>query len=190
MNIPNMITMARLFMTVLVFVCMQLAVSAEPLNLTLAWVAFWLFIIASVTDFLDGYLARKWNLVTAFGRIADPFADKILITGTLVMLLQFPAATEILTFWYVLIVIGREFLVTAIRGVMEASGQEFGADQLGKWKMVTQCWTVGALMLLICGVEWLEWPAIAGYWVSLVLTVVSGLNYVVKARHVIVQGGL
>lgn len=190
MNIPNMITMARLFMTVLVFVCMQLAVSAEPLNVTLAWVAFWLFIIASVTDFLDGYLARKWNLETAFGRIADPFADKILITGTLVMLLQFPAATEILTFWYVLIVIGREFLVTAIRGVMEASGQEFGADQLGKWKMVTQCWTVGALLLLICGVEWLEWPAIAGYWLSLVLTVVSGLNYVIKARHVIVKGGL
>ncbi|MFT4840211.1 MAG: CDP-diacylglycerol--glycerol-3-phosphate 3-phosphatidyltransferase [Planctomycetota bacterium] len=190
MNIPNMITMARLFMTVLVFVCMQLAVSAEPLDVTLAWVAFWLFIVASVTDFLDGYLARKWNLVTAFGRIADPFADKILITGTLVMLLQFPAATEILTFWYVVIVIGREFLVTAIRGVMEASGQEFGADQLGKWKMVTQCWTVGALMLLICGVAWFEWPAIIGYWLSLALTVVSGLNYVAKARHVILKGGL
>jgi CDP-diacylglycerol--glycerol-3-phosphate 3-phosphatidyltransferase len=107
-----------------------------------------------------------------------------------VMLLQFPAATEILTFWYVVIVIGREFLVTAIRGVMEASGQEFGADQLGKWKMVTQCWTVGALMLLICGVAWFEWPAIIGYWLSLALTVVSGLNYVAKARHVILKGGL
>jgi len=190
MNIPNMITMARLFMTALVFVCMQMSLACEPLDQTLAWVAFWLFIGAAVTDFLDGYLARKWNLVTAFGRIADPFADKILITGTLVMLLQFPAATAVLTHWYVVVVIGREFLVTAIRGVMEASGQEFGADQLGKWKMVTQCWTVGALMLLIVGLDFLEWPAIAGYWVSLVLTIVSGLNYVMKARHVIVKGGL
>src|SRR5690606_29472920 len=101
MNIPNMITMARLFMTALVFVCMQVSLSSEPLNQTLAWVAFWLFIGAAITDFLDGYLARRWNLVTAFGRIADPFADKILITGTLVMLLQFQAATAILTHWYV-----------------------------------------------------------------------------------------
>jgi CDP-diacylglycerol---glycerol-3-phosphate 3-phosphatidyltransferase len=190
MNIPNMITMARLFMTALVFVCMQLSQPSGELNETFAWVAFWLFILAAATDFLDGYLARKWNLVTAFGRIADPFADKILITGTLVMLLQFEAATAILTHWYVVIVIGREFLVTAIRGVVEASGQQFGADQLGKWKMVTQCWTVGALMLLIVDVAWVEWPAIAGFWVSLVLTVVSGLNYVVKARHVILKGGI
>ena len=106
------------------------------------------------------------------------------------MLLQFEAATNILTHWYVVVVIGREFLVTAIRGVVEASGQAFGADRLGKWKMVSQCWTVGALMLLIVGMPSFQWPAIAGYWVSLVLTVVSGLNYVVKARHVILKGGL
>ena len=190
MNIPNMITMARLFMTALVFVCMQWSLASEPLDVTLSWIAFSLFLGAAITDFLDGYLARKWNLVTAFGRIADPFADKILITGTLVMLLQFEAATNILTHWYVVVVIGREFLVTAIRGVVEASGQAFGADRLGKWKMVSQCWTVGALMLLIVGMPSFQWPAIAGYWVSLVLTVVSGLNYVVKARHVILKGGL
>ena len=190
MNIPNMITMARLFMTGLVFVCMEMSLASGSLDTSYSWIAFWLFIVAAVSDFLDGYLARKWNLVTAFGRIADPFADKILITGTLVMLLQFPAATAILTYWYVVIVVGREFLVTAIRGVMEASGQAFGADQLGKWKMVTQCWTVGSLMLLIAGVEWFEWPAFLGFWASLVLTVVSGLNYVIKARHVILQGGL
>lgn len=217
MNIPNLITMARLFMTALVFVLMQLSLSygvsygvssgvspgvssgvssavapgvLQPVDATIAWVAFWLFIGAALTDFLDGYLARKWNLVTAFGRIADPFADKILITGTLVMLLQFDAATAILTYWYVVIVIGREFLVTAIRGVMEASGQEFGADQLGKWKMVTQCCTVGALMLLTIDVAWMEWPAIISFWSSLVLTVVSGFNYVMKARHVILKGGV
>ena len=190
MNIPNMITMARLFMTGLVFVCMQVSLAAESVDTNYAWIAFWLFIVAALSDFLDGYLARRWNIVTAFGRIADPFADKILITGTLVMLLQFEAATEILTHWYVVIVVGREFLVTAIRGVVEASGQAFGADRLGKWKMVTQCWTVGALMLLIVGIDWFAWPAFAGFWVSLLLTVVSGLNYVIKARHVILKGGL
>jgi CDP-diacylglycerol---glycerol-3-phosphate 3-phosphatidyltransferase len=190
MNIPNMITMIRLFMTALVFVCLGIASRSEPVDVTVVWVAFWLFIIAAATDFLDGYLARKWNLVTAFGRIADPFADKILITGTLIMLLQFSAATTVLTHWYVVVVIAREFLVTAIRGVVEASGSAFGADQLGKWKMVAQCWAVGAFLLLIVGVEWVDWIAVASYWASLTLTVVSGLNYVVKARHIILRGGI
>lgn len=190
MNIPNMITMARLFMTVLVFVFLEAASGAGPNATAWGWIAWALFILAAITDFLDGYLARKWNLVTAFGRIADPFADKILITGTLIMLLKFETATAILTHWYVVIVIAREFLVTAIRGVVEASGREFGADQLGKWKMVSQCWTVGALLLLLVDCTSFEWPAILGFWVSLALTVVSGLNYVRKARHILLEGGV
>lgn len=196
MNLPNLITLLRLALTALVFVCLELAPAGAGPHLglgtkadpALVWIAFVLFLIAAFTDFLDGYLARKWNLVTAFGRVADPFADKVLITGSLVTLLQFPAATSVLTTWYVVIVIAREFLVTAIRGVVEASGKPFPADRLGKWKMVSQCWTVGALMTMVAGTDFWVWAAQWGFWVSLALTVVSGLNYVHKARGVLFGG--
>jgi CDP-diacylglycerol--glycerol-3-phosphate 3-phosphatidyltransferase len=194
MNIPNTITMIRLVMTVFVFLCLELidpetnSAGTEANNGKLAIVAFWLFLVAAITDFLDGYLARKWNMVTAFGRIADPFADKILIAGTMISLLRLPAATAVLTHWYVVIVIAREFLVTAIRGYVESTGQAFGADRLGKWKMVAQCWTVGALLTMVGGSDRLLWAAEIGFWVSLVLTVVSGLNYCIKARQLILKG--
>ena len=206
MNLPNTITLTRLVLTAGVFVCLELAVRSPqnvpagdvlPLSLgqrhpdtTLVWIAFVFFLVAAFTDFLDGYLARKWNLVTAFGRVADPFADKVLIAGSLVTLLQFPAATSVLTTWYVVIVIAREFLVTAIRGVVEASGKPFPADRLGKWKMVSQCWTVGALLSMVAGSDIFVWAAQWGFWVSLALTVVSGLNYVVKAKDVLFGGKL
>jgi len=189
MNIPNTITMIRLVMTVFVFVLLEVhARAGAPATTTLPWVAFSLFMVAAVSDFLDGYLARKWNMVSPFGRIADPFADKILISGTMISLLHFPVATAVLTHWYVVVVIAREFLVTAIRGYVESTGQAFGADRLGKWKMVSQCWTVAALLSMVAGSELWVWAAVGGFWVSLALTVVSGLNYCVKARELIMKG--
>ncbi|MCA8963702.1 MAG: CDP-diacylglycerol--glycerol-3-phosphate 3-phosphatidyltransferase, partial [Planctomycetes bacterium] len=189
-NIPNLITTARLVITVLVFVCLQLGFCWPEQLVPLTWGAFVLFLLAAFSDFLDGYLARKWNLVTAFGRVADPFADKILITGSLIMLLQFDEATDVLTAWFVVVVVAREFLVTAVRGVVEASGQPFPADRLGKYKMVAQCWTVGALMTMVAGTDFWVWAAVWGYWVSLVLTVVSGANYVYKARKILFGGAI
>jgi len=189
MNIPNTITMIRLVMTVFVFVLLEVhARAGASATTTLPWVAFSLFMVAAVSDFLDGYLARKWNMVSPFGRIADPFADKILISGTMISLLHFEVATAVLTHWYVVVVIAREFLVTAIRGYVESTGQAFGADRLGKWKMVSQCWTVAALLSMVAGSELWVWAAVGGFWVSLALTVVSGLNYCVKARELIMKG--
>ena len=188
MNLPNSITLLRLVLTAAVFVCLELVADPVRPDKALVWIAWVLFLIAAFSDVLDGYLARKWNLVTAFGRVADPFADKVLIAGSLVTLLQFPSACTVLTTWYVVIVIAREFLVTAIRGVVEASGRPFPADRLGKWKMVSQCWTVGALLTMVAGHDTLLWAAQWGFWVSLVLTVVSGLNYVIKARDVLFGG--
>lgn len=210
MNIPNLITLLRLVLTAGVFVCLEFAHN-EPTatsyhggdeqaahvawiraqtNEPLVWTAFVLFLIAAFTDFVDGYLARRWNMVTAFGRVADPFADKVLIAGSLITLLHFPAANQVLTTWYVVIVVAREFLVTAIRGVVEASGRPFPADRLGKWKMVSQCWTVGALLMMVAGTSAVVWAAQWGFWISLVLTVVSGLNYVVKAKDVLFRGAV
>jgi len=184
-NVPNLITLSRLGVTAATFVCLELI--ADPLrpDPVLVWCSFALFLIAAGTDFLDGYLARKWKMVTTFGRIADPFADKVLIAGALIVLLKFPAATQVLTTWYVVVVIAREFLVTAIRGMVEASGRPFPADQLGKWKMVSQCWTAAALLTLVAGTEIWHWAAVSGFWVSLLLTIVSGANYVWKARDVL-----
>jgi len=194
-NVPNLITTSRLVLTVLTFVSLELSATMGESSVAapcepLVWAAFILFLLAAFSDFLDGHLARKWNLVTAFGRVADPFADKILITGSLIMLLQFPAATQVLTAWYVVVVVAREFLVTAVRGVVEASGQPFPADRLGKYKMVAQCWTVGALMTMVAGSELWVWAAVWGFWISLVLTVVSGANYVIKARKVLFGGAI
>jgi CDP-diacylglycerol--glycerol-3-phosphate 3-phosphatidyltransferase len=194
MNLPNLITLARLVLTAAVFVCLESsapdgqAAAASRADAALVWVAFVLFLIAAFTDFLDGYLARKWGMVTAFGRVADPFADKVLVAGSLITLLQFPAACSVLTTWYVVVVVAREFLVTAIRGVVEASGRPFPADRLGKWKMVSQCWTVGALMTMVAGSTLWIWAAQWGFWISLALTVASGLNYVVKASDVLFRG--
>ena len=103
-------------------------------------------------------------------------------------MLHFSAATAVLTHWYVVVVIAREFLVTAIRGYVESTGQAFGADRLGKWKMVSQCWTVAALLSMVAGSDLWWWAAVGGFWVSLALTVVSGLNYCVKARELIMKG--
>ena len=190
MNLPNLITVSRLVLTVAVFLCLEWTSDPQQPEAVLVWWAFVLFLIAAFSDFLDGYLARRWQMVTAFGRVADPFADKVLISGCFVTLLQFPAVTHnhTLTTWYVVVVIAREFLVTAIRGVVEASGRPFPADKLGKWKMVTQCWTVGALMTMVAGSQLWVWAAVWGFWVSLTLTVVSGVNYVWKARDVLFGG--
>lgn len=185
MNVPNAITISRLVVTAATFVCLGWIEDPSRPPSQPVWWAFVLFLVAAFTDFLDGYLARKWQMVTAFGRVADPFADKVLIAGTMVMLLKFPAATSVLTYWYVVVVIAREFLVTAVRGVVEASGRPFPADKLGKWKMVSQCWTAGALLTMVAGSSTFEWAAVYGLWVSFTLTVVSGVNYVWKARDVL-----
>ncbi|MBL9076937.1 MAG: CDP-diacylglycerol--glycerol-3-phosphate 3-phosphatidyltransferase [Planctomycetes bacterium] len=188
MNLPNLITLSRLGFTAGVFVCLELAPRDGASGAPLVWTAFVLFLIAAITDFLDGWLARKWNLVTAFGRVADPFADKVLIAGSLITLLKFPAASPGLTTWFVVVVVAREFLVTAVRGVVEAGGRAFPADRLGKWKMVSQCVLVGCLMTLVAGSDVWTWLAAPAFWTSLALTVVSGVNYVWKARDVLFGG--
>jgi CDP-diacylglycerol--glycerol-3-phosphate 3-phosphatidyltransferase len=187
-NWPNTITMARLVCTGATFLCLESIADRHHPEGTLSWTAFTLFMVAAITDFLDGYLARRLGQVSAFGRVFDPFADKVLIAGTFVILLKFPAASSVMPHWYVVIVIAREFLVTAVRGLVEASGRAFPADRLGKWKMVSQCWTAGGLLTMVAGTQIFRELTIGGLWVSLALTLVSGVNYLVKARDVLFRG--
>ncbi len=183
MNLPNLITVGRLILTVVCFGCVEaMRVTGDA---TWAWVAFGLFLVAAITDFVDGYLARRLGQVTQFGRIADPFADKILVCGAMVLLVEFPLTAAYLPSWVVVVILGREFLVTTLRAAAEAAGHAFPADRLGKWKMVLQCVAVSGLLSILGGSLVFEWITIGAIWLSLVLTLVSGLNYIVRARRML-----
>ena len=207
-NVPNSITVARLGLTVGVIACLQwvdvqwsmvgdtdpmdgaaVRWSATEASLPVIWVGFVLFVVAAATDYVDGYLARKWGIVTAFGRVADPFADKVLTCGTMVMLLRFDDARDLMPAWVVTTIIAREFLVTAIRGLAESKGVAFPADRLGKWKMVAQCLAIGSLFTVVAGVETFRTMAAITVWAALALAVISGAGYCYKGRKVILADG-
>lgn len=177
--------MGRLLITAGTFVCLELVSDPREPDAPVVWLAFGLFLLAAISDSLDGYFARRYGMVTAFGRVADPFADKVLICGTFVILLKFPATWDLLPTWFVVIVIAREFLVTAVRGLVEAAGIPFPADRLGKYKMLAQCVTASALLTMVAGTRTFHAVAEWGVWVTLVLTVVSGAGYVYKARGIL-----
>jgi CDP-diacylglycerol--glycerol-3-phosphate 3-phosphatidyltransferase len=154
-------------------------------------IAFWLFVVVAATDYLDGYLARRDKHITAFGRIADPFTDKVLILGTMVYLADMPWSEPNLPATVVVVIVAREFLVTGIRGYVESLGHEFPADKFGKLKMIVQSIAVGGLI-------WLEaWPwgdAWYSFWMyfvrglvglTLIATVGSGVTYVLKTRDIL-----
>lgn len=181
MQLPNAITLARVVVGVVSFVFLQLAVGAVP-DRVWTWCAFWTFMVAACTDFLDGWLARRWKQVTPLGRVLDPFADKVLTCGAMIFLLEFEAARAIMPHWLVVVTIAREFLVTAVRGAMEAQGHAFPADKLGKWKMVMQSASCAGLMTVVAGARiWYE-VSIAATWLGLGLGVVSGVQYCWRAR--------
>jgi CDP-diacylglycerol--glycerol-3-phosphate 3-phosphatidyltransferase len=187
MNLPNQLTVFRLILT---FVFVGL-ISAEFSNAKS--IALIVFIVAAITDFLDGYLARKHNLITNFGKLMDPLADKILMCGGFVMLTvlgEIPA-------WIVIVILTREFLITGLRLVASAEGVVLAAENLGKHKTVWQIITVIYFLLYLASAEpafaWtsflFEWkptsPEIFGQlliWLSLVLTILSGLSYAWKNR--------
>lgn len=153
-SLPNLLTMARLALTAIVIIC--LALYNHPRHNTWARpVSAALFIIAALTDAADGYLARKWNVVSVFGRVMDPFADKVLVLGSFIMLAgtgfadingKNVAGVEA---WVPVVLLARELLVTSIRGVMEGSGVSFGANWAGKAKMILQSVAVPLILVLL-----------------------------------------
>ncbi|MFD2257927.1 CDP-diacylglycerol--glycerol-3-phosphate 3-phosphatidyltransferase [Luteolibacter algae] len=194
MNLPNAITLSRLFLTAgfVIFV---------------AWESTWghftalcLFIIAAASDFLDGWLARKMNLVTPLGKLLDPLADKILVCSAFV----FFTSKGLCPVWITALIISREFLVTGLRQIAVEAGQVLAADNLGKWKTTFQ------LTYLISGLIWLTLETMEkipsglaifhtltkpwgdGAWLlpitlflAVALTVISGWNYVWSSRYLL-----
>jgi CDP-diacylglycerol---glycerol-3-phosphate 3-phosphatidyltransferase len=173
-NVPNALSMLRLFLALGVGILIEVQ-QFFP--------AMIVFIIAASTDFLDGWWARKFDQVTKLGRILDPFVDKIIITAALVALVG--ASNSEVRAWMVTVIIGREFLVTSIRAMVEGQGGDFSARWLGKWKMVFQCAAVVSSLLLLDGfaenAAWLQWTTIVLMWLAVLITVASGWDYVLQA---------
>ncbi|MCA9306700.1 MAG: CDP-diacylglycerol--glycerol-3-phosphate 3-phosphatidyltransferase [Phycisphaerales bacterium] len=154
-HVPNALTLARLVLAgAFIWV---LSVYHYPRRDEWAlWVGIVLFVVAALTDAADGYLARRWNAVSVFGRVMDPFADKLLVLGAFVVMAgpQFWSAelgrqsTGVLP-WMAVVILGRELLVTSIRGVMEGMGVDFSASWTGKAKMIVQSVAVPAILLLL-----------------------------------------
>jgi len=183
-NLPNQLTFMRLILSVILF-CF------------IAWgyylTSLWLFIVAAGTDWLDGYFARKYNEVTTLGRILDPFADKVIVCGTFIFLLAAPGMAEVrygLRAWMVVVIVGRELLVTALRSFVERRGSDFSAKMAGKLKMLVQCIAAGICLLYLhyaqpdstaAVIGWLRLLLVVSVWSAVVLTVYSGVDYVVAA---------
>lgn len=190
MTAANKITMGRFFLSILYLGILTVAISRReewsPASWNLALLAaFVLFLVAAATDWVDGYVARKYGQVTHFGRIADPFVDKIIICGSLTFFLSIEPLTPFFPAWLVAIVLGREFLVHGIRSVAEAEGIEFGANFLGKLKFVVQAVAVGTALWYasyLHGIIWVKWLLVATVVATGLITVVSGMVYVIEAR--------
>jgi CDP-diacylglycerol--glycerol-3-phosphate 3-phosphatidyltransferase len=141
-----------------------------------------LFILAASTDWLDGYYARKYDLVTNLGKFLDPLADKLLMAAAFIALVEL----TFLPAWIAILIISREFAVTGIRLVAAVDGQVIAASNLGKWKTVFQIIAVAALMLHNLPFELIGFPfATIILWIATILTIVSGWDYFVKNKHVI-----
>ena len=170
-SLPNQVTSARVALTIVLFVCMSFRRFDA---------AFVLFVLAASTDWLDGYFARRYGLVTQLGRILDPFADKLIICGTLIFLAAVPESR--VTAWMAVLVMARELLVTALRSFLEQQGRDFSAEMSGKLKMVFQCIAAGSsLFYLAWQPTWLIVPLDVCIWIALALTVYSGATYVQRA---------
>ncbi len=186
MNLPNRLTLLRLAMTA-VFVA-SLSVDF-PFNHTLALA---LFLIAMLTDYFDGQIARRLNLITDFGKLMDPLADKVLTASAFICLLPYHALAP----WAVIVIISREFLITGLRMLAGSKGIVLPAEKLGKHKTAWQMGTIIYFLLLLAAKDWDKQlpPLFSTLWtqvgltlvtVTVILTVYSGLAYLWKNRGLI-----
>ncbi|MHC4550090.1 MAG: CDP-diacylglycerol--glycerol-3-phosphate 3-phosphatidyltransferase [Planctomycetota bacterium] len=181
LNLPNQVTVARLVLAAFLFVLLEMFCRAREEGL-FWYIAFALYVVTVLTDGLDGYLARSRGQITAFGRIADPFADKIVICGVLVLTHNLPQTTHLVPSWIVLVVLAREFLVSGLRGYLEGQGRRFGARWEGKTKLVIQAIYCGAVLFYAGDrMGWVEVVAQICLWATLVITLFSALAYVRSA---------
>lgn len=173
MNLPNKLTILRVIM-IPFFVFFMLTDYAGEAS---KWIALAIFIVASLTDLLDGYLARKHNLVTNFGKFMDPLADKLLVCAALICLVDM----EKLASWMVIVIISREFIISGFRLVASDNGVVIAASYWGKFKTTFQ---MVMICLLIADIEAIAVVTVVVTWIALVLTVISLVDYLIKNKDV------
>lgn len=178
MNLPNKLTMLRIFLIpvmVIIYYLPLTQVVAFDTSLKSLLIVF-IFALASITDFFDGYFARKFNLITTFGKFIDPLADKLLVSAALLLLVD----AGLVSTWIVIVILSREFIVSGIRLVAVSEGKVIAASNLGKYKTFS---TMVAIILLFISPLYL-----IGHYliiVALVLTIISGFDYLYKNKNII-----
>ena len=174
MNLPNKLTIARVIMIPLFLICLYLNIGCGK------YIAVGIFILASLTDLLDGKIARKYNLVTDFGKFMDPLADKLLVCAAMICLIE----TGQLAAWIVIVIISREFIISGFRLVAADNGVVIAASYWGKFKTTFQMLMVIVLILNFDNRYFQILGTVLTY-IALVLTVVSLIDYLWKNRAVL-----
>lgn len=179
MNLPNKLTTMRVIL-IPFFVFFMLAPYFEGYG---NYIAVAIFIVASLTDMLDGKIARKYNLVTNFGKFMDPLADKLLVCSALICLIELNA----LPAWMVIIIISREFIISGFRLIASDNGVVIAASYWGKFKTTFQMVSV---VLLILDIPALAFVTTICVWIALVLTIVSLVDYIYKNHKILTEGSI
>ena len=174
MNLPNKLTVLR--MVLVPFFVATLLLSKT--NDTLKWVALALFVIASLTDFADGYIARKYNLITNFGKFMDPLADKILTVSGMICLIELGRIPS----WIVVIIVAREFIISGFRLIAAENGVVIAANYWGKFKTTFQMFMI---ILMIMNIPQLQIVTNIVLWIALALTIISLVTYINANKQIL-----
>lgn len=178
MNLPNKLTVLRVIL--IPFFVISLLAFGGSVRL-LRYLAAAIFIVASLTDMLDGKIARKYNLVTNFGKFMDPLADKLLVCSALICLIELGQLPS----WMVIIIVSREFIISGFRLVAAEQGIVIAASYWGKFKTTFQ---MIAVVLMIVDLPALRVAAVVCTWIALILTVISLVDYIMKNHKVLTEG--
>ena len=207
-KLPNQLTVGRIALSAIFFVLLGLYEQTGESGRWLLNAAFVLYIIAGITDILDGWIARRYDLTSAFGRMVDPIVDKLLVIGAFIMLAgsNYTMTDKSQAFerelsgwltggmfsavqaWMIVAMLGRELIVSAVRGYSESCGKVFPATYAGKIKMFVQSVAICTVLYQMANVPhavWAVWVKIVVVWLAVVVTIVSGFVYVAKARHLL-----
>ncbi len=196
LNVPNQITIVR-FVLAIIFCAILAQYSQRDPKPWMLELASGLFIVAAVTDFLDGYLARKWGQVTPLGRILDPLVDKLLVCGAFILFagsefvdVTGHNVTEMKT-WMVVFIVGREMLVTSLRGFNESMGKAFGASIHGKLKMWMQSIAAPVILIVVAhegttiSLETARTIKLVLVWATVIITALSMFQYLIQSRYIL-----
>ena len=174
MNLPNKLTVVRMALVPFFVAALLLSMTNDSLK----WVALALFVIASLTDFADGYIARKYNLITNFGKFMDPLADKILTISGMICLIELGRIPS----WIVIIIVAREFIISGFRLVAAENGVVIAANYWGKFKTTFQ---MIMIILMIMNIPQLQILTNLTMWIALALTIISLVTYINANKQVL-----